>query len=306
MEYEFTFVVAGVDVDDDSSVDALREQLDALLSRAGGLDLLTITWEGETAVRAALECASMARAAVPALRILRLDRDLVGMHEIAERTDRTRQNVAQWVKGERKGDGQPFPFPEGTAGRSNVWLWTEVNTWLAQHGLADDLTLPTRAEMTEIDFALANATALSIHTVPSNGVYDEAHTAIVDELQATQLPSFLSFLSSQDGTTDSSGAHVLVVATQEEPALDVMRYVSNFTHQVVMITQLDGAFIGSVLSSQVPARPTPVVEVPLKATVGDWMRLLRENPKAAFAPAADRALVDPQTPPIQRLLGIAA
>ncbi|MFD8784272.1 helix-turn-helix transcriptional regulator [Kitasatospora sp. NPDC059599] len=161
MEYEFTFIVAGVDVDDESATEALRDHVNAMLLRAGGLDLMTVLAEGENAVQAALDCVSTAKATVPQLRVLRLDRDLVGISEIADRTERSRQNVAQWISGERKSNGTPFPAAEGTAGRSNVWLWTEVNEWLRQYDLADEAQHPTRAEMTEIDFALTNLAPLT-------------------------------------------------------------------------------------------------------------------------------------------------
>ncbi|MFK8847405.1 hypothetical protein [Streptomyces sp. Ac-502] len=116
MDYDFTFVVTGATVDDQDAVDALRDTCDALLARAGGTDLLSIAWPGDCAVRAALEAASAAHAAVPRLRVRRLDRDLVGIHEIAERTGRSRQNVAQWAAGARKAQGAPSRPPRAPSG----------------------------------------------------------------------------------------------------------------------------------------------------------------------------------------------
>jgi predicted DNA-binding transcriptional regulator AlpA len=164
MDYDFTFVVSGVDVDDQAAVDALLESCDALLARAGGVDLLSITGSGDSAIEAALTVVSAAQAAVPQLKVCRLDRDLVGVHEIAERTGRSRQNVSQWIAGERKAQGEPFPAAEGTVGRSQAWLWSEVNQWLATHGLDDGVAYPTRTEMAQIDVALA----LSVSSVTLN------------------------------------------------------------------------------------------------------------------------------------------
>ncbi|CAL9441311.1 hypothetical protein [Streptomyces sp. enrichment culture] len=79
MEYDFTFVVAGVDVDDHEAVGALMEDCDALLARAGGVDLLCITGSGGSALHAALAAVAAARAAVPYLRVRRLDNDPVGV-----------------------------------------------------------------------------------------------------------------------------------------------------------------------------------------------------------------------------------
>ncbi|WP_329494232.1 hypothetical protein [Kitasatospora herbaricolor] len=308
MEYEFTFVVAGADVDDETSVDALRDQLDAMLARAGGLDLLSVSYEGENAVRAALTCASEARAVVPHLRILRLDRDLVGVHEIADRTGRSRQNIAQWVSGDRKAGGTPFPPPEGTAGRSSIWLWTEVNRWLEQHGLNDEMAYPSRAEMTEIDFALANAVALSFHAASSDEAFAEARSAVVDELETSHIPGFMALLGGLEGATDPSGRHVLVVAAEGEPAVDVIHFLAGFEHLVILVTKVDSDFICSVMSPRVPPRPTKVVEVPLEATVRDWMKLLKEHPRTAFTPAPALTENDsgPAPAPIQRVLEIAA
>ncbi|GAA3032308.1 hypothetical protein GCM10020000_06620 [Streptomyces olivoverticillatus] len=122
-----------------------------------GQSLLGISSHGDNAVEAALSVACIARDLVPGLRLLRLDRDLVGVQEIAERTDRSRQNVHQWATGSRLADKEPFPRPEGTVGRAHAWLWSEVNDWLRQHGLDDGVLHATRREMTRIDCILANS-----------------------------------------------------------------------------------------------------------------------------------------------------
>jgi len=153
MEYEFTFVVDGVDVDDDAVISVLFDSLDAQLARVGGQLRLTIGAEGIDAVKAAEMVIAAVGDAVPRLRLLRLDRDLVSTSDIAERTRRTRQNVAQWISGERHQD-PPFPKPETFVGRSRVWLWSEVNRWLRGIGLADPVRYPTREEMTLIDLLL--------------------------------------------------------------------------------------------------------------------------------------------------------
>jgi predicted DNA-binding transcriptional regulator AlpA len=85
--------------------------------------------------------------------VLRLDPDLVGISDIADRAGHSRQNVQQWASGERNA-GRPFPPPEGAAGRSLVWRWAEVNAWLKPLGLDDRATRPTREESLFIDVAL--------------------------------------------------------------------------------------------------------------------------------------------------------
>ena len=163
MEYRFTFVVGGVNVDDDSIVTALMEHLDATLARAGGLNLLVMSADGSDAIDAARNAVLGVKFHVPQLQVLRLDRDLVGISEIAERTGRSRQNVTQWVTGERRSDAeQSFPVPETVVGRARIWLWTEVNSWLRNLGLGDDEALPTRTEMNDIDYMLRHNNLLPL------------------------------------------------------------------------------------------------------------------------------------------------
>ncbi|MFJ6215810.1 helix-turn-helix transcriptional regulator [Streptomyces sp. NPDC092296] len=306
MEYEFTFVITGATVDDEAAVDSLRDELDALLARGAGTDLVVVSSEGDGAVKAALRAASAVRAAVPGLRAVRLDRDLVGVPEIADRTGRSRQNVAQWVTGGRKASGAPFPTPEGTAGRSRVWLWAEVNEWLRQYGLDDGANYPTRSEMVEIDFALANGVSLSLREASPDPAHRAGRQAVVDGLQADHIPNFMHFLSRLDGVTDEHGDHIVVVACADEPAHEVMDFVASFDHDVVLVTKVDD-FLASVLSTRGPNGPANLVNVPAVATVRDWMDLVRRQPRAAFT-TAECAPADSSSTaaPITRLMAIAA
>jgi predicted DNA-binding transcriptional regulator AlpA len=150
MEYEFMFVVDGVSAEDDAAVGVVSDEFDGLLSSHRGVQLLTVSDSGVSAVDAAHRLVVGLRRALPAMRVLRLDPDLVGVPDIAERTSRTRQNVLQWVGGERR-KGRPFPPPEGTAGRSLVWRWGEVNAWLREIGEGDEVLAPLREEAHVID-----------------------------------------------------------------------------------------------------------------------------------------------------------
>ncbi|WP_335981081.1 helix-turn-helix transcriptional regulator [Streptomyces sp. CA2R106] len=281
MDYELTFVVSGVSVDDDDAVDAL-EELDAMLFRGGGVDLLTITGTGEDPVRAARYAAACAVNAVPRMRVLRLDRNLVGIPEIVERTGRTRQNVAQWVSGERQAGTQPFPQPEGTAGRSKVWLWSEVNTWLHNIGLADGRHYPSRDEMTKIDHALLNSTTMTItYDCPADEFAAE-RDAVSHEMERSEtLRDLVSGLAGNASTLDAQGRHVVVVAGQSEPAGAVMDRMLDYGHDVVLLTMTDRLF-AAVMSTNRKPKPVPVVSVPLAATMRDWVDLMWKNPNAAF------------------------
>ncbi|MFF8385084.1 helix-turn-helix transcriptional regulator [Streptomyces kanasensis] len=305
MDYDFTFVVSGADVDDQAAVDALLERCDALLARAGGVDLLSITGSGGSAVEAALTAVSAARAVVPHLRVRRLDRDLVGVHEIAERTGRTRQNVSQWITGDRRAGSEPFPAPEGTVGRSRAWLWSEVNAWLAARGLDDGAVYPTRAEMAEIDVALAGAVSFTLSfTAAETPGYQTGRDRVLAELHGKHVPGFLEYLARYAHTTDAQGAHVVVVADPDEPARGVMERVSSFGHDVILVTATD-QFTATVLSTRAPLGPAETVIVPRGSTVGDWLRLVQEHPQAAFALEPSET-TEEDVPPIQRRLAIAA
>jgi predicted DNA-binding transcriptional regulator AlpA len=153
MEYNFLFVVAGVSVDDGGTVAAITEKFGGLLSRRHGVPRLAVSSDGSNAIEALRNLLDRIVDELPGLRLVRLDPDLVGVPDIAERTGHSRQNVQQWVNGERNGD-RPFPPPEGSAGRSLVWRWAEVNEWLRPLGLDDRAIRPPREEAAFLDVLL--------------------------------------------------------------------------------------------------------------------------------------------------------
>ena len=152
-EFEFLFVVDGVSMDDDQATAILTGEFDGVLSSNRARTRYAVSGWGTDSVDAARRLVSRLTAALPALRVCHLDPDLVGIPDIAQRTGHSRQNVLQWVNGERNGS-RPFPAPEGTAGRSLVWRWADVNSWLVPIGLSDGAARPTRAEATLIDAVL--------------------------------------------------------------------------------------------------------------------------------------------------------
>ncbi|QNE78151.1 hypothetical protein F0344_29290 [Streptomyces finlayi] len=154
MEYEFLFVVDGISVDDDLAVGVIFDEFDGLLTQHRDKHLLDLSESGDSAIDAAHRLVVRLRSALPRLRLLRLDPDLVGVSDIAERTGRSRQNVLQWVNGERRADAGAFPDPEGTVGRSLVWRWAEINAWLAGIGERVGDAGATREDALHIDFML--------------------------------------------------------------------------------------------------------------------------------------------------------
>ena len=152
-QFDFCLVVEGVSIDDDAAASVLSEKFDAVLSWHRGTHRLAVTGDGADALDAFHDLFCRLSLELPALRITRLDPDLVGAADIAARVDRSRQNVQQWVDGQRNA-GTPFPAPEGVAGRSPVWRWAEVNAWLRAMSLSDGEVQPTREESLRIDLDL--------------------------------------------------------------------------------------------------------------------------------------------------------
>jgi hypothetical protein len=279
MDYDFTFVVAGATAEDQDAVRTLLDRLDAVLALAGGQHLVSITMEGPSAVEAALMAAVAIRDCVPGIRVVRLDRDLVGVYEISERTARSRQNVQQWIVGSRKAEHGPFPAPEGTAGRSQVWLWTEVNAWLRRHDMGDDVGYPTREEMGDIDFALTHRVALAFETAHTLG-FDAGRRAVMREAKQ-QIPVITQLLGGS-ATRNENGEHVVLIADHLEPVEAVLKRVSHIGHDVVLATLTD-QFVAGVLSEATGQKGAgSSLAIPSHFTVKEFLELVLDHPGASF------------------------
>jgi predicted DNA-binding transcriptional regulator AlpA len=158
-EYEFVLIVDGVSTEDDEAVAILTDAFDGVLSWNRGLYRLAVSGTGRDSYEAASRLVSRLTGALPGLKIVRLDPELVGISDIAQRIGHSRQNVQQWVNGERNGS-RPFPAPEGCAGRSLVWRWADVNEWLRPLGVSDEAPRPSREEAARIDVMLLDAVRL--------------------------------------------------------------------------------------------------------------------------------------------------
>lgn len=301
MDYDFTFVVAGATPEDHEAVRALSERLDAVLARAGGQYLVSITMAGTDAVEAALRAATAIHDCIPGIRVARLDRDLVGVHEISERTERSRQNVQQWVTGARKTEHGPFPAPEGTAGRSQVWLWTEVNAWLRRHGMGDDVGYPTREEMGEIDFALAHSVSFAVETAHTLG-FDEGRSAVLRELRQ-QMPMVMPMLGGSR-TRNQNGEHVVLLADQREPVEAVLKRVSRLGHDVVLATLTDQFVAGVLSEARGDERAGEAFPIPSHFTVKEWLELVLDKPGASFTLGGMEC--EDASPPLQQRLTVAS
>ncbi len=147
-QYEWIFAVD--DLADDT-IDAVYETYDALVSHHGGLTLLTLTTEGDTAVEAAKTIITQLQRDRRLVRVRRAYEDLVTKADIASRSNTTPQAAGQWVRGKRL---REFPFPECfSLAAGGIWLWGEVNDWLRRTGKsADDIEYPRREDYIEVNY----------------------------------------------------------------------------------------------------------------------------------------------------------
>lgn len=82
--------------------------------------------------------------------VTEFDYDLVNIGDIADRINRSRQAIRQYIQGSR-GPGQ-FPVRFGRAGRSNIWDWGTVNTWFRDFdGSGDPCYLPPRGVLQRLN-----------------------------------------------------------------------------------------------------------------------------------------------------------
>jgi predicted DNA-binding transcriptional regulator AlpA len=137
--FSFTFVVDGLSMDDVEQVNIPTEGCEGLtLAEIGGVTLAVFEREAESPDRALTGALDEIEAAHPAIRVRRLDQDLVSVADIAERSGRSRQSVRQLADGDR-GPGD-FPDPVGTVGKAiRVWEWASVDEWLRLHEYGGDV-----------------------------------------------------------------------------------------------------------------------------------------------------------------------
>ncbi len=153
-----------VESPNDDLVDRLYDSEDAIISSHSGLTLVTMTFEGVSAMSAA-KCAVI-RLEELGFVVARLYEDLVTRTEIAERASVTPQAVGSWIRGERQATQHgEFPKPFSIAGGSRgLWLWREVNEWLKGLGKDDGVEYPSRLDYLYVNEWMVSRTCLSRYT----------------------------------------------------------------------------------------------------------------------------------------------
>jgi hypothetical protein len=131
-KYEFTLIVDGPDLQDESLVESMFEAGfdDATIGRVGSIRYLDFDRGAESFADAVFSAAKSLESAVPGARVVQLDLDdLVTMSEIAERVGRTRASVRLLINGDRGPGGFPAPATHFRR-RQRMWRWHEVAVWL--------------------------------------------------------------------------------------------------------------------------------------------------------------------------------
>lgn len=142
--FEFRFVVAGLDFDDEASLDLLHRDLGgdvSVSSTTTDLVEVVVTTPGDDALVAVNSAIARVGSLLEHVDVLRLDQELVGISDIAQLTGRTREAIRLYADGKR-GAGH-FPAPMGVVGDSvRVWRWADVDAWLREHAGYDFPTTP--------------------------------------------------------------------------------------------------------------------------------------------------------------------
>ena len=153
-EFDFALIVGGIAELNQKVEDALFEAGcdDATLSMQHGLLYVEFSRCAKSIEEAIFSAIQDIRNAGIGAQVLRVDEcNLVTAAEIARRVRRSRQMVAQYIKGERGPGG--FPPPEFyLAEGAPLWAWCEVSYWFAQN----DIVRPEEGWNAEVVAAINN------------------------------------------------------------------------------------------------------------------------------------------------------
>lgn len=136
-EFDFALVVGGVSELTLEVEDALFEAEcdDATVSMRHGRLYVEFSRSAKSLDEAIFSAIRDIRRAGIGAEVLRVDEcNLVTASEIARRVGRSRQQIYQYIKGERGPGG--FPAPEYyLAGGSPLWAWCAVSYWFAENDI---------------------------------------------------------------------------------------------------------------------------------------------------------------------------
>lgn len=166
MIVEVPLLAEGITIEDAEFDQVVSENFpNVLVAGSGRRVIITIFVDDSSTVDSVVEFARKMSSLLPRLKLVRVDRDLVGVTEIAHRVGVTREGARKWTQAENF----PLAYARLTSNSSEVWAWGEVSDWLKEHrSIEMDEDLPSAAEMTQIDNCLAgnpDATTVQWHMV---------------------------------------------------------------------------------------------------------------------------------------------
>lgn len=134
-------VVAGVNLDDDTTVDLIGSHFDGLTWHSeAGHTVATLLSTSGAPIDDAADVARAITATIPGAWVPRTDPQLVSLGDIADRLNLSSEAVRLWTSGKRRA-GTPFPAPTGhvSTGRTTMKIlsWPDVLTWLRQEYTLD-------------------------------------------------------------------------------------------------------------------------------------------------------------------------
>jgi hypothetical protein len=156
MVYHFTLTLTGVDAQTPGLEDALFESGcdDALLCFYGSTAYLEFDRAGSSFEQAVLSAIADIESSTLAARVVSVDATLLGLSDIAQRSQLSRQAIAMLKDGTR-GPGS-FPAPvQRLTGHSPLWRWAAVARWLYENGKLSAELAENAQVMENINLALA-------------------------------------------------------------------------------------------------------------------------------------------------------
>ncbi len=150
--YSFTLILKNVDEKTPDLEDSLYEAGcdDALINFRNGtvyLDFDRKSTSLENAVLSAIK--DIESSSIKAVVASVAPEDLVTESEAAKRLNTNRQTVSLWIKGNRR-NKHTFPKPiMKLSGRSPLWKWYEIVTWLYKNEIISEKEIVDNAEFVE-------------------------------------------------------------------------------------------------------------------------------------------------------------
>jgi len=132
--HEFTLIVEGPDLQDESVIDSLYEAGldDGTVGRVGSFQFVDIDRAAKDFADAVFSATEAIERALPGAKVVHLEPDdLVTLSEVAERTGRTRESVRLLANGDRGPGGFPAPATHFRT-RQRMWRWQEAAIWFAE------------------------------------------------------------------------------------------------------------------------------------------------------------------------------